>query len=443
MQIIKKISSLLSTPDDKKLIITPELENSLGLFEFSNTNLFITGKAGTGKSTLVKFIREKSKKKIVVLAPTGLAALNVGGQTVHSFFGFPPKLITRDSIYKARYDLLYKQVDTIIIDEASILRADLLDGIDYFLRVNGRDISRPFGGVQIVLVGDLYQLPPVVSTNERETYFKYYDSPYFFSAKTFMDAGFKTIELMHIFRQKDDEFISLLNKIRNAEATYDDMQILNQQVISESLMTYPKPVTLATTNRVVNNINLEELSQIDNPTHRYEAEIEGDFPTKEGGLPVELELTLKVGARVLFLKNDVDKKWVNGSLGTVSKLDKKCIHVKLDTGKEAEVTPDYWTNIKYEFNKKTNRIEEKVIGKLIQYPLRLAWAITVHKSQGMTFSKVHLDFTHSPFTHGQTYVAISRCQTIQGISLTRGIYPNDILLDQKIVEFSNRREMLK
>lgn len=420
---------------EPKIIITSDLKESLDVFENSNTNLFLTGKAGTGKSTLIRLIREKSKKKIIVLAPTGLAALNVGGQTVHSFFGFPPKLITMQSIYKSRKEHLYKNIDTLIIDEASMLRADMLDGIDAFLRLNGKHKDLPFGGVQVVLVGDLFQLPPIVSTNEKETYFSYYDSSYFFSAKAFGSSDFRTIELEHIFRQKDDSFIYLLNKIRNGQASYDDLIPLNMQVVSESLMPYPKPVTLATTNRVVNNINMSELSQIDQPVFQYEAAIEGDFPVNEGGLPVELELTLKVDARVLFLKNDVDKKWVNGSLGTITKLEKDKIHVKLDTGIQVEVLPDYWTNIIYKFNRETNQIEEKILGKLIQYPLRLAWAITIHKSQGMTFSKVHLDFSQSPFTHGQTYVAISRSQTIEGITLTREIYPEDIILDPKIVAF--------
>jgi ATP-dependent exoDNAse (exonuclease V) alpha subunit len=434
MQIVKK------EPD---IIITPDLEESLSLFEHTSINLFITGKAGTGKSTLIRLLRERSKKKIVVLAPTGLAALNVGGQTVHSFFGFPPKLITIQSVYKSRKEYLYKNIDTLIIDEASMLRADMLDGIDAFLRLNGKHKDLPFGGIQIILVGDLFQLPPIVSPQEKETYFSYYDSPYFFSSKVFASAGFKTIELTHIFRQKDDNFIYLLNKIRNAEASYDDMRPLNMQVVSESLMPYPKPVTLATTNRIVNNINMTELALIDKPVFRYEAVIEGDFPTNEGGLPVEIELTLKVDARVLFLKNDPDKKWVNGSLGTITKLENDKIHVLLDTGKLVEVLPDYWTNIVYMFNRQTNQIEEKVLGRLIQYPLRLAWAITIHKSQGMTFSKVHLDFSQSPFTHGQTYVAISRSQTIEGITLTREIYPEDILLDPKIVAFFNRPKKIE
>lgn len=440
-QTIQTIKDML-TGEDRNFLLTPELQDAIDLMENTSKNLFLTGKAGTGKSTLIEFFRNTTKKKTVVLAPTGLAAINVRGQTIHSFFHLPPRFITPHSVPRKVNSRMYREIDMIIIDEISMVRADVLDGIDHFLRIHGKDRSQPFGGVQMVFVGDLYQLPPIVTREDMAIFQQFYDSPYFFSSEAFSSTPFLSIELSYIFRQKDESFITLLNKIRVGAISTTDLSTINNQVV---LKNYEKVrrdyVTLATTNSVVNAINDSELNKINTPLFTYQATIEGDFPTEDRLLPVELELKLKKGARVIFVKNDKGRRWVNGTSGTIEELGSESIKVKLDEDgfhKIVTVDKEVWENVKYEYDEEKGEVIPFVLGKLTQYPLKLAWAITIHKSQGMTFRKVNIDFSKSPFTHGQTYVALSRCKSLEGIVLTKKIWPNDVIVDERIIAFSKK-----
>jgi ATP-dependent DNA helicase PIF1 len=432
IEVFKKLN-----PFSQKFILTDEHKVSLDYLENSYQNLFISGKAGTGKTSLIHHFRSITKKKVVVLAPTGIAALNIKGQTIHSFFKFPPRLIEASSIRRVSNERIYADIDCLIIDEISMVRADILDGIDRFLRLHGRDKNMPFGGVQIILVGDMYQLPPVVSREEAEVFNRIYDSPFFFSAKSFNSLQLLYIELQTVFRQKELDYISMLNSVRTGKVDVKTLDLVNNRVKPEKVN--DSYVILCTTNKVVEGINHNKLLSINKPEFKYDATLEGTFPTEERNLPVELELKLKVGARVLFVKNDIEGQWVNGTTGTVEKLEKDLIAVKLDgSGKLVDVHKDSWENIRYTLDEKTGELKSEVIGKLTQYPLKLAWAITIHKSQGMSFDKVCLDFSKSPFTHGQTYVALSRCRTLDGLILTRKIWPNDILIDERITSFYRR-----
>jgi len=417
----------------EEIFITEEFKKALNLIENTRENIFITGKAGTGKSTFINLIRKNSTKKIAVLSPTGLSALNVKGQTIHSFFHFPPRLLTEEVIHNFKGNTrLFKAIDLIVIDEVSMVRADMLDTIDQFLRKYGRDEFLPFGGTQMVLVGDLFQLPPVVTSSEKQIIFERYKSPYFFSSFVFKNNDFKFIEFNQIFRQSDEEFIKFLNLVRTGEVTSDDLRVLNKNVTEVLNDDY---ITLTTTNNIANAINEAHLREMDSKLFVYSAKIEGNFPTEGKSLPIELDLKLKKGARVMFVRNDKEKRWLNGTLGTVKDLEKDLIRVRIDKsdgGSVVEVGLEEWENIKYSYDPVSHLVEEKVLGRLIQYPLRLAWAVTIHKSQGMTFDHINLDFSHSPFAHGQTYVALSRSRSMSGISLTQKIWPNDVIVDEEI-----------
>lgn len=422
-----------------KIVVTDQFKQVFNQIETSGNNFYLTGNAGTGKSTLISYFRQKSNKRVVVLAPTGLAAINVRGQTIHSFFKFPPKIITRESIENMHSDSsIYKSVDTVVIDEASMIRADLLDGIDYRMRLFGRDKSQPFGGAQLILVGDLYQLPPVVTNSEKDIIERFYTTPYFFSSKAYETADFIKLELTHVFRQEDPDFINLLNKIRIGNVVMKDLDQLNSRVKTGiSLSKRRRSVTLTSTNNVAEDLNNTELTKLDGPEFIYTAEVKGEFNEKENNIPVPLELRLRKGARVMFLKNG--SLWVNGSLGEVSDLSDDYVKVKLDdTNGEVEVPKEEWEQIKYRYDKEQNRVIEEVIWTVKQYPLRLAWAITIHKSQGMTFDRVNIDYSRSPFAHGQTYVALSRCRTLEGITLSKELYPNDVIIDDRINNFSSK-----
>lgn len=438
---IKKIKNLI-TGEELVFEMNQEFQDCIESMEKTNLNLFITGKAGTGKSTLIEYFRNTTKKKTVVLAPTGLAAINVKGQTIHSFFHLPPRFLDPNSRPQLSNSRIYRDLDVILIDEISMVRADLFDGLDRFLRLNGKDRNLPFGGVQIIVVGDLYQLPPIVTREEIHIFNEFYESPYFFSSNAYATASFSVIELSHIFRQKDEKYISLLNKIRIGEVNAYDLELINDRLVTHDYEKVRREfITLATTNSVVNAINDSELTKIDQPLFTYNATIEGDFPTEDRALPVELELKLKKGARVIFIKNDKGRRWVNGTSGVIHAIDKDTITVRLDEEgfhKTVTVPIEEWENIKYEYDKDQQSIIPVVLGKLKQYPLKLAWAITIHKSQGMTFNKANIDFSKSPFTHGQTYVALSRCRTLEGMVVTKKIYPNDVMVDPRIVEFSKK-----
>ncbi len=423
-----------------KFIMSNETQNVYDVLEKSMQNVFLTGKAGTGKSTVIQYFRSHTKKKVVVLSPTGLAALNVQGQTIHSFFRFPPRILTHQSIHTKIQVNLYRDIDCIVIDEISMVRADIIDGIDLFLRMHGRDKSLPFGGVQMIFVGDVYQLPPVLTTQDQDVFHQLYDSPYFFSARAFSQSDFLHCELLHIYRQKDPTFIEILNKIRVGDVSSYLLEPLNQRVNTHSLASREGYITLTTTNTVANSINASELNKINQKVYTFTAIVEGIFPTEERNLPVDITLQLKKGARVMFVKNDKGRRYVNGTIGVVHEIDETCIKVKIeDVIQEiVEVPLEQWENIKYEYDEEKREITPVVLGIMKQYPLKLAWAITIHKSQGMTFSKVCIDFSRSPFTHGQTYVALSRCRTLQGLLLTKRIWPNDVIVDERIQTFSKR-----
>lgn len=446
VKLLRNLLSLFSQENKSEpinsrgILLTEEFKEALNLLNNTSQNLFITGKAGTGKSTLIDYFRHHTHKKVVVLAPTGIAALNIRGQTIHSFFQFPPRLIHKSSLKKLTNDRIYKDVDRIVIDEISMVRADLLDGIDHFMRMHGRDKNLPFGGAQMVFIGDLYQLPPILRDEDKQVYKRLYDTPYFFGAEAFKSIPFKLIELTKIFRQSDDEFIEILNSIRIGEIKTNTLESINKRVVKD-ISSLPKDsITLATTNKVANGINESELNKINNPMFIYHATIKGDFPVDQEGnsLPVDLELKLKKGARVMFVKNDKGRRWVNGTIGIVEELGKEWIKVKLNEPSFkgiVDVPLEKWERIKYSYDEDKNEIIPTVLGELIQYPFKLAWAITIHKSQGMTFNRVTVNYARSPFAHGQTYVALSRCRTLEGLTLTKSIYPNDVIVDREIVEF--------
>lgn len=423
--------------DKKVLELSDDFKYVLDSLEKQKTNLFVTGRAGTGKSTLLQLFRNTTHKKTVVLAPTGIAALNVKGQTIHSFFGFPPKPLDRSEIKKRRDRRLYKKMEVLIIDEISMVRADLLDNIDYFLRVN-RENPYPFGGVQVVLFGDLFQLPPIVSSEaEKQLFEHYYDSPYFFSAKVFEeDFELDKVELRKVYRQENRYFLRLLDSIRLNQIDYDDLEDLNQRHLP-AFEAEDYYITLSARNAKVTSINKKEIDKIPYPAYLYQAAITGAFPLNL--FPTEAGLQLKLHAQVMFLKNDPQKKFVNGTIGKVVKLedDKVTIRIEEDGQKrEVEVEPMDWEIQKYKLHPDDpNKIETEVIGTFKQIPLKLAWAITVHKSQGKTFDKVIIDMGRGAFEYGQTYVALSRCRTLEGIVLKQPIKPRDIMTDERIIEW--------
>lgn len=411
------------------------------LLENSRNNIFISGRAGTGKSTLLRLFKETTKKQIVVLAPTGVAALNINGQTIHSFFRFPPGIIVNSALKKQRNRSIYKKLEVIVIDEISMVRADMLDNIDHFLRVN-RDSPLPFGGIQMVFIGDLFQIPPVVSQAFEKQYIsEKFETPYFFSSNVLKNNDIQLIyiELHEVFRQVDRTFINLLESIRMNEMDWDQLQELNARHKPEFIKE-GNYITLCSRNLLANKINNEKLDEIDSGVFSYEAMIEGEFP--ESIFPTDPVLTLKVGAQIIFIRNDIDKKYVNGTIGKISYLDNYVIRAEIfESGetREIEVYPEIWENTRYIFDKDSNsEIRQETMGTFNQYPIKLAWAITIHKSQGKTFDNVRIDMGSGAFTHGMTYVALSRCRTLEGIVLNTPINPGDIMVDNAVVEFLDR-----
>lgn len=430
----------MSSTRFEPLALTADFRNCLSILEQTDDSYFITGKAGTGKSTLLQLFKDTTRKKIAVIAPTGIAALNVRGQTIHSFFGFPPYPLHRSQIHRVPKHQLYERLVTLVIDEISMVRADMLDQIDYFLRIN-RGSEEPFGGVQMIFFGDLYQLPPVLSSSsEREALQQKYETPYFYSAQVFGDHfDVKMIELHHVYRQEEYNFIQLLDRIRTRQFDYDDLEEINQRAHNKSL-TDQYVITLSTTNAIADRINTLRLQAIDLPIFTYHAEIEGEF--NKSSYPTDPVLILKEGAQVMFVRNDPSKAFVNGSIGKIASLSKEKILVELDrqgSTKTIELFPFEWHIIKYKLNKE-KELETEVIGTFRHYPVKLAWAITIHKSQGKTFDHIHIDLGHGAFEYGQTYVALSRCRTLGGVVLSKPLRPNDILVDPRINEFY---EMMK
>lgn len=430
----------------KNLEITSEFEQTLKLIEEGHS-LFLTGKAGTGKSTLIQHFKKNTKRKVAFLAPTGLAAVNIGGQTIHSFFGFPGRLLDKNEIKKKRNRRVYQELDTIVIDEASMVRADMLDNIDHFLRINGSNHNEPFGGIQMVLVGDLNQLPPVVTESAKPILAMWgYENPFFFEADAWKESYPTIIQLTEVFRQSDEPFLSLLNKIRNREAERDDFTFLNNQhkPIPEDFQAKPY-ITLSSTNAIAERLNRQRLDELWTSEYVYMAEVSGSFGEK--AFPADMKLHLKVGAQVLFCKNDTEEgRWVNGTIGKVVELSTQGIKVSIknvieETEVEHWVKPDKWEVYNYDFNAGKNKVEAKSVGSFTQFPLRLAWAITIHKSQGMTFDQVVIDMGRGAFAPGQTYVALSRCRTLAGIILKKPITYKDVMVDENVLEFSARNRL--
>lgn len=422
--------------------LNEQFKRALELLENTDKNVFITGKAGTGKSTLLNYFRSITKKKVVVLAPTGVSALNVKGETIHSFFGFKPN-VTIENIRKLspKEAKIYKELDMIIIDEISMVRADLLDCVDHFLRINVKK-DKPFGGIQMVFIGDLYQLPPVVTSKEKELFTKRYSSQYFFDADVMRDLPLEFIELEKVYRQKDERFIQLLNEIRNNTITEESLALLNSRVGVEIPEDSDYTVYLTPLNETVDKINMEKLKSLKGKLYRWEAYIEGDFD--ESSLPGEEILYLKKGAQVMMLNNDSDGRWVNGSIGKVVDIRRgrkeadDIIEVQFPDGRVEEVLPYTWEIFHYRYNEEKNLIESETIGSFTQYPIKLAWAVTIHKSQGKTFDKVIIDLGRGVFAPGQVYVALSRCTSFEGVILKKPIKKGHILLDKRIVEFLTR-----
>lgn len=427
-----------------------EFQDALQLITHTRQSVFLTGKAGTGKSTFLKYICNHTKKKYVVLAPTGIAAINAGGVTLHSFFKLPFRPMLPDdpdlSLSHGRIFEFFKypkekrkiiaEVDLIIIDEISMVRADIIDCVDRILRVYSGNMRLPFGGKQLLFVGDVFQLEPVVPSDQKEILSLFYASPFFFSARVFKDINLVPIELQKVYRQTDSVFINILDRIRNNAARKQELDTLNGRYFpSFEPQNEDMYITLATRRDQVDFINEKKLAELPGEEYVSMGKIEGDFP--ESSLPTQLNLSIKEQAQVIFIDNDYERRWVNGTIGMVSGIDENGnVYVLLESGVEHLVEPTSWRNYKYKYNEKEKRIEEEIVGTFEQLPIRLAWAITVHKSQGLTFSRVVVDLTGGVFAGGQTYVALSRCTSLEGLVLKSKISSRDIFIRKEIVEFS-------
>lgn len=421
------------------LTLSLEQKKLFSRFENTQSHLFITGKAGTGKSVLLQYIKLNTKKKIVVVAPTGVAALNVGGQTIHSLFMFPPSFINIDSLrISPKNSKILKNIDTLVIDEVSMVRADLMDGIDYILRkARGNDL--PFGGVQLLMFGDLYQLPPVVNESDLIQYFNDKNGGfYFFNSLAWNGTDLEIYELNTIFRQTDEHFKIILNSLRNGELSDEHLESLNKR--SNSRAPEKGVITLATTNATVFQINHSRLSSLRDTPHSFSAIIDGSLDSYS--YPTESTLVLKKGAQIMMLKNDSKKHWVNGSLGTIESVTDTEINVNID-GQVHTVVQETWNKIRYYFSAQKRQIEEEIVSSFTQFPIRLAWAITVHKSQGQTYDSVVIDMGRGAFAHGQTYVALSRCKSLETLYLKRPLTYEDIIIDPAIINFMKKANINK
>ena len=425
--------------------MSQESRTAWNIIENTGANLFLTGKAGTGKTTFLKELKQHSPKRMVVLAPTGIAAINAGGVTIHSFFQLPLSPYVPGATFgsgdnrkfkigKVKRDII-RTTDLIVIDEISMVRADLLDAVDSVMR-RYRKHDKPFGGAQLLMIGDVQQLAPVVKDDEWSMLSQVYDTPFFFSSKALALAGYLTIELKKVYRQQDDRFVTLLNQIRENRATAETLAELNHRYIPNFR---PAPgsdyIRLTTHNRPAQEINEQELDKLPTKLHCFTAEVDGNFP--ESSYPADFQLRLKAGAQIMFIKNDTNHRYFNGMIGEVLEVEDDSITVRgKNGGSPFEIEKAEWTNSKYTLDDTTKEIKENVEGVFRQYPVRLAWAITIHKSQGLTFEHAIIDASNS-FAHGQTYVALSRCKSLDGLVLSQPLSPSAIISDSQLDDFNS------
>lgn len=413
-----------------------ELRNAWDFVEHTGISIFLTGKAGTGKTTFLRTIKQRSTKRMIVVAPTGVAAINANGVTIHSFFQLPLSPFVPESTVKPRFEYskqkrqIMRTLDLLIIDEISMVRADILDAIDSILR-RFREHNKPFGGVQLLMIGDLQQLTPIVRPDEEKLLSRYYNTPYFFDSKALQSTQYVTIELTKVFRQQDKVFIDILNHFRDGHVSDEDFDILNKRY--QPNFTPDKNsdyIHLTTHNRIADNINDRQLEQIKEQAYKFCARVEGQFP--ENSYPADYELTLKCGAQVMFIHNDRFERYYNGKIGRITYIDNERIEVSCPNENEKiEVEPQTWENTRYTLNETTKQIEGEVLGTFTQYPLRLAWAITIHKSQGLTFEHAIID-AQQAFASGQVYVALSRCRTLEGLVLASTLNRNAVINDARV-----------
>ncbi len=427
-------------PDQWPAGITPPAQflTALDFARNDSGHLFVTGRAGTGKSTLLRALRDMIAQEAAVLAPTGLAAVNVGGQTIHSFFGFPPRLIRPDDIRRSRNGRLMRRLRLIIIDEVSMVRSDLMWAIDQSLRLNRGRPREPFGGVRLLLFGDLHQLPPVVQSGEEAEHLESaHGGPFFFQLPSLVDgAGMSLIEFEHVFRQSDETLIEVLNRIRDGEVTEEDLAVLNERTHPiRTLSEGNSFVILTPTNAAAQRINMAYLDALPGEVRPYEAGISGDF--SQSAQPTDATLLLKPGAKVILLRNDPDRRWVNGSVARIARLEPKRVWIEINDDVH-EIEPVSWEARRYAFDQAAEKIVENVTGTFRQFPLRLAWALTIHKSQGLTLDRVYIDLGRGTFAHGQAYVALSRCRSLEGLALARPLRPTDILFDRSAMGYRDK-----
>jgi len=433
IEVPQNLETFIYEGENYTIEVSPEFKKAFQLME-SNESVFITGKAGTGKTLLLKYFRAKTIKNVAVLSFTGLAAINANGQTIHSFFSFPLGFIDPKAIKYNKFivDILNK-IDTIVIDEVSMVRADTMDAIDKSLKLH-RGNTKHFGGVQMIFIGDLYQLPPIIEKDLNNIYTHFYKSPYFFDANIFNLIRLPLVSLEKIHRQKEHDLIEILNNVREKRNIPETLEILNKRIVTDfSNLGNDDTIIICTTNKKVQEINTLFLNRINLPEFKYRAIINGDFDKQSH--PTDELLILKEGSKIVFIKNDPQKLFVNGDVGIIKKLDAYYIEVELKGGRKLRLKKEVWEKFKYKLNE--GKVTREVVGTFEQYPLKLAWAITVHRVQGQTYNNVIIDLDKGAFTSGQTYVALSRARTMEGIKLKRPIFEKDIILDERILEYKN------
>ena len=427
----------------------PEFQQAYRLLKETTANVFLTGKAGTGKSTFLRYICKKLNNNMVVLAPTGVAAVNIGGQTIHSFFQMPLRPVPPDdpeysvaqfknsSKLSKQKKKLIRELDLIIIDEVSMVRPDMIDFIDRALRGIRDRRGEPFGGVQLLLVGDIFQLEPVVTHDTRNILSRYYSDYFFFNARAYSEVNLVSIELKKIYRQTDSAFINMLDRIRLNQATHEDFRQLNsQRGNGNDVRSDDFGIVLASRRDAASAINAEKMEQLDAEERVLVGTVEGEFPEKIR--PTDLELTMKVGAQVMLIRNDKDRRWVNGTLAKITEIGDKDVTIELENGNTETVEQETWENITYAYDEEQRKVVENVIGKFTQFPLKAAWALTIHKSQGLTFNNVTIDMGGGAFSAGQTYVALSRCRSMEGLKFINPLKPYDVIVSKGAAEFSKQ-----